>query len=175
MTTIAFKDGILACESQVTNNNAVCGYCQSKIQILEDIAIGFSGSLRDQKLFVDWYKAGEKIEDRPKYNSDNWESIIINVETKEVSEYHDGYLIEYKYDFYALGSGCFLATGAMAAGATAEEAVKIACKYDIYSSGEIHVLDLNEYLNKCRDVKIKEAMDKTFRENAAALKKLADS
>lgn len=38
--------------------------------------------------------------------------------------------------FNAIGSGSFLAIGAMAIGATAKEAVEVACKYDLYCSGE---------------------------------------
>ena len=42
--------------------------------------------------------------------------------------------------FMALGSGAKVAMGAMAAGATAERAVRIACDYDIYTGGRIITL-----------------------------------
>ncbi len=42
--------------------------------------------------------------------------------------------------FYAIGSGYELAMGAMAMGASAEEAVRVAIQYDIHSGGEITVL-----------------------------------
>jgi len=40
-------------------------------------------------------------------------------------------------DFFASGSGQDLARGAMAYGATAKQAVEIACKYDLFSGGKI--------------------------------------
>lgn len=40
-------------------------------------------------------------------------------------------------NFEAVGSGMFLAIGAMEIGATAEQAVKVAIKYDLYCGGEV--------------------------------------
>lgn len=40
-------------------------------------------------------------------------------------------------DFAAVGSGMWLSLGAMEVGATAEEAVKIAIKYNLYCGGEV--------------------------------------
>jgi 20S proteasome alpha/beta subunit len=44
--------------------------------------------------------------------------------------------------YFAEGSGAKYAMGAMAAGATAAEAVAIAIRYDAYSGGEIQTLTL---------------------------------
>jgi hypothetical protein len=46
--------------------------------------------------------------------------------------------------FYVAGSGGSLAMGAMAHGATAEEAVQIACKYDTKTCEPVHVLRVND-------------------------------
>lgn len=40
--------------------------------------------------------------------------------------------------FYAIGSGRRLAIGAMAAGASAKEAVEIACRFDTHSRGPVN-------------------------------------
>jgi ATP-dependent protease HslVU (ClpYQ) peptidase subunit len=42
---------------------------------------------------------------------------------------------------YAIGSGGDLALGAMAAGATPQEAVEIACRFSIYSSGPLQTME----------------------------------
>lgn len=47
-------------------------------------------------------------------------------------------------DFDAVGSGMWLAVGAMEVGSTAEQAVKVACKYDLYCGGEIFKLEVND-------------------------------
>lgn len=44
------------------------------------------------------------------------------------------------HGFYAMGSGKDFASGAMAAGATAEEAVQCAIQFDTCSGGEVQVL-----------------------------------
>ena len=44
--------------------------------------------------------------------------------------------------FYAIGSGCEFATGAMEMGATAEEAVQVAIKHSTSCGGPINVLRL---------------------------------
>lgn len=44
--------------------------------------------------------------------------------------------------FFTIGSGAQYAYGALAAGATPEEAVKIAIEADIYSGGDLQILEL---------------------------------
>jgi ATP-dependent protease HslVU (ClpYQ) peptidase subunit len=44
---------------------------------------------------------------------------------------------------YAIGSGAAFAMGAMDAGATAKEAVKIACR-DVYTGGKIRTYKIKE-------------------------------
>lgn len=41
-------------------------------------------------------------------------------------------------DFAAVGSGMFLALGAMESGASADEAVNVAIKYDLYCGGQVN-------------------------------------
>jgi hypothetical protein len=43
--------------------------------------------------------------------------------------------------FYAVGSGSEYALGALAAGAGPKEAVEIACRFSVYSSGEVQVME----------------------------------
>jgi ATP-dependent protease HslVU (ClpYQ) peptidase subunit len=43
--------------------------------------------------------------------------------------------------FYGVGSGADFALGALAAGATPEEAVNIACRFSVYSSGPLLVME----------------------------------
>jgi ATP-dependent protease HslVU (ClpYQ) peptidase subunit len=45
-------------------------------------------------------------------------------------------------DFDAVGSGMWLAIGAMETGASAEVAAKVAAKYDLYCGGDINVINI---------------------------------
>lgn len=47
------------------------------------------------------------------------------------------------FKFYAIGSGAIMATAAMMAGASALEAVKIACQLDLWSGGKLTTLKLH--------------------------------
>lgn len=50
--------------------------------------------------------------------------------------------LHYISDSYAIGSGSDLALGAMEAGKSALDAVKIACKKSVYCGGQIHAVDI---------------------------------
>lgn len=53
-----------------------------------------------------------------------------------------GFVGPLRADFFAIGTGAAYAYGALAAGASPEEAVEIAISADVYSGGEIRRLDL---------------------------------
>jgi ATP-dependent protease HslVU (ClpYQ) peptidase subunit len=53
-------------------------------------------------------------------------------------------LVEFQSEFVAIGSGAAVALGAMAYGATAREAVRIAIEFDVYSGGEIQEVRLDD-------------------------------
>lgn len=58
----------------------------------------------------------------------------------------EGYNAPYPVDgpFFAVGSGAEIAIGAMAMGASAEQAVKIAAMYDTQTGGKVTVLSLED-------------------------------
>jgi hypothetical protein len=143
MTTIAYKDGILACESLATKADMFCGYNRSKVTEYDKIIIAFSGDLINLEKFSAWYNDGRDPKSLPTYSDDGWGAFVISKETKEIEIFQFGVLVDVVHSFYTMGTGGAIATGAMAAGASAEEAVKIACEYDVYSGGEVHVYDLN--------------------------------
>lgn len=57
---------------------------------------------------------------------------------------------EIEADFAAVGSGSDAALGAMACGADARKAVRIACKYDLHSRPPVHILSLGTKLKPAR-------------------------
>ena len=143
MTTIAYKDGILASDSLASSESHVVGYCDNKVTIVGNKAIAFTGDLDDKDVFIKWVinKKGKK----PQFEN-GFGVFVIDIDTKELTEYKDGERVDYKSDFYTMGSGSLVAIGAMAHGATAKEAVEIACKYNLHTGGEVHVYDFNKKL-----------------------------
>lgn len=144
MTTIVYKDGILACDSQVTTNSEVIiGYC-NKIQEFDNEVICGSGSTTAIKQFIDWHRRGDDPEKKPTLLGDGCVCFVIDKKTLELKRYCDCWYDSIGASFYVTGSGMEIAIGALEMGATAEEAIKAACKYDTGTGGEVHVLDLNK-------------------------------
>lgn len=65
--------------------------------------------------------------------------IAVNGQVFEVSS--DFAVTSERNGLYAIGSGGAVAIGALAAGATPQEAVKIATQYDAYSGGQVRVVN----------------------------------
>ena len=134
MTTIAFKDGLLVADTAVTDNGKYLGQV-CKIHKIQNFMLAGAGSLLTLNKFMEWFRMGADVTKPFDITKENgFDVICIDLNTKEIWEYNSDILatkIDQKY--YALGTGTDFALGAMHAGATAKEAVEIACKIDIYS------------------------------------------
>ena len=126
MTTIAVRDGIMACDSRITGGfisktprkvvvggKCIVGFCGG-------YAAGYAGAL---------FLAGE-LSDRPEtYSEDEEEYIILSPRGIEVADEHLR-VAPISGTFWATGSGGMAAMAAMYMGATAIEAVRVAVKCD---------------------------------------------
>ena len=95
-------------------------------------------------MFFDWFD--DDSPDKPPIHSlklENFEALVVSPDTKEVALIDTtGYPMDIQYPHYAIGSGCEVAFGAMEAGASAEEAVKIAIKRVVGCGGKVMKLKL---------------------------------
>jgi 20S proteasome alpha/beta subunit len=137
MTTIAYKDGVVAYDSLVTVgrrkhteaakvfrwNHALVGMCGSDCPTNDVVKHWLKSLLAEPKV------KGLK-------NSD-FELLIIPADGSLRLLYSDGRGLFLNRLFYAIGSGSDYAMGAMAHGASAEEAVRIAAAFDAYTGGKI--------------------------------------
>lgn len=98
--------------------------------------LGFAGSQTEGMRFVEWY--ANKSGDAPALDS----AEVIILKHNGCIEYWDSSLTptRVKKKFTAIGSGASCALGAMHAGATPEQAVKIACKVDTSTGGPVKCL-----------------------------------
>lgn len=139
MTTVCYRDGILAADSQVTDSSIIVGTVR-KFDVLPDGGVVCTcGRLSDQQRFFDWIVSDKNDDKKPKVESD-FEAVHIGP-GGEIMWYGSD-LQPYQFDhggYWSIGSGFQLAMGAMAHGATAEEACRIACKHDIGSSEPVLV------------------------------------
>jgi ATP-dependent protease HslVU (ClpYQ) peptidase subunit len=128
MTTIAYRDGVLAADSLVTLGHTKVHGSYQKIRRIGSYLVGTVGSVADCQAFMEWLKRGD---DTHPPRKGEYSALVIDPRGK-VRELENGSVLPSPRGakFFALGSGGTFALAAMYAGATATEAVKIAAKID---------------------------------------------
>jgi ATP-dependent protease HslVU (ClpYQ) peptidase subunit len=131
MTVIAFDGTTLAADKYVWGRRGAVGRA-TKIQRITDNLVGVSGSNIIVPQIFAWAKTGFTDEAMPLLQKDPAEHTEIMVITKDrrLLMYENSsvpWINERK--FWAIGAGAELAIGAMAAKATAAEAVAICAEY----------------------------------------------
>lgn len=146
MTTIAYRDGILAADSRVTygeDSGARIHTCKKLYRKTVtqgkksfDVIIATAGESSPGLLFVDWYGSGKPIPDTFLHLGGDFLCLVLTPSGLfEYDVYCRGEPVS--DDFYAIGSGAKAALGAMHCGKSAIEAVRIAARIDPYTGGRI--------------------------------------
>jgi len=138
VTTIAYRDGIMAADSSTYIHGGACrlpGAVKKIWRMKNGAVMGPAGSYRDSHALMRWFEKGEK-DDPP--STGEVTALIISADRRVILVDGEAYR-EVAAPFYAIGSGADAALGAMYAGASAAEAISIAAKIDPYTGGEIHV------------------------------------
>lgn len=146
MTTIAVKDGVMAADTQETDQGLrmPCSKIYKKRigkKNPRTVYFGTAGGSYAGMIFVDWYGSRKAFPEALKYLHEDEDFCILMVDRGVL--YHVNWMcrpVEILADYYAVGSGSHLALGAMSAGASAEEAVKIAADYDPFTSEPIETI-----------------------------------
>ena len=152
MTTIGYRDGVLACDSQESQMDEAAGeiafYHTQKIyrkrlkvnkKLLRvkayDVLIATRGEVGAGMVGFDWYGTGKPI---PDWLSNECQFDLLIVEPKGLF-CMDQYFrpLKINEEYYAIGSGAKAALGAMYMGATAIEAVEAAIQCDPGTGGDI--------------------------------------
>jgi hypothetical protein len=162
LTTIAFKDGTMACDSCWSLGNAVDTLTPKITRLKSGGLLGQSGG-NDGRIFIEILENVKTFKGLPSYNSllDIRASFLglLVLPNKEIIKIattfaapgnwtedncDDVGVWAIDHDFTAVGSGADFAIGAMAFGSDAKTAVKIACRYDINSRPPIHTMTLGK-------------------------------
>lgn len=149
MTTIAYRDGILAADSLVSGEmvrwgsttklaKAPCGWIGA--------ACGDAGAASE---FM-WWVESQSIEpfmppffSAPEFKSPvDVDGLLIDGSGKIWCWAGRPRFFHLDADFTAIGSGSKIAMGAMAMGATAEQSVAVAAQFDVYTGGKIETLSI---------------------------------
>ena len=92
--------------------------------------------------FRDWYAAGRDV---PFERPDEFDGIVVQsdgVVLRMIGK--DNGFVRYDAPFHAVGSGLEILIGAMAAGATAAQAVEIAMRWSTYAAGGLQIETLED-------------------------------
>ena len=146
MTTIAYRDGVLAADSRVTVDNgsgARMHTCRKlfRKRVTEgkkqfEVIIATAGESSPGMVFVDWYGSGKPVPEIFLHIDADFTCLVLT--PKGLFEY-DTFCRgeEIEEDFYAIGSGAMAALAAMHCGKSALDAVRIAARVDTYTGGRV--------------------------------------
>lgn len=140
MTTIAYKDGVIAYDSRQTRNGAIVSDDAPKCQVVDEVSFFLSGAVCDEKALIAAYfgtPSSVPVECSG-YAVDGGNLMMVG---------HDDKTGIWKQELDlsnpdAIGSGAAYALAAMDMGASAEDAVRAAMKRDIYTGGKIRTLQV---------------------------------
>lgn len=139
MTTIAYRDGVMAGETLGTGEGSdfkFPGPFRKIYRLKDGSMVGFCGAADQCELLLQSLK--KKL---PPPKLDNCEALLVHPD-KKVSRFEGLLWSNERAPYYACGSGEKYAYAAMEAGTDAKTAVNIAKKFDPLSGGTIQVLKL---------------------------------
>jgi ATP-dependent HslUV protease subunit HslV len=140
MTTVAWDGTTLAADS-LSTANGLRETMGAKIWRVGPLLVGAAGSRALCLRFREWVADGLDGES-PFHGTDEGNGLVVPPTGQPLAWGEHG-CWTCPADIYALGTGYQLAMGAMAAGATAEQAVEIAARFDTHTGGPITVLHRN--------------------------------
>jgi ATP-dependent protease HslVU (ClpYQ) peptidase subunit len=140
LTTIAFRSGILAGDTRVSDDETIDPADVIKVfKLSSGTLIGFAGTLaKIQKCLRELKKDPEHINIPA---DDETECIVVYSDGKVRILDPDGW-VETEAKYYAIGSGRIPALVAMRCGKSARQAVKIAMDFDKNTGGKIKSVQL---------------------------------
>lgn len=158
MTTIAYRDGVMAADSKCSDEwGAFSTRCRKIARLGSGALLGQAGDAdgRDVIRLLDGCKTEKSLPSRKALADTHCEFAGILVLPRGSIWYIDitcidygpevewsGSVMEVHEAFAAVGSGYQFAIGAMASGRSAAQAVAIACRYDIKSGPPVHAVAL---------------------------------
>ena len=157
MTTVAYCDGIMACDSRLSVGHSHMTKCEKIFRLKSGALFGVCGDddTRDLERILHNVITADDLPSREQLaecklegeyllvlpNKEIWHIDIEMRSWDNTDEWMAG-LRQIKEKFIAIGSGSEYATGAMEFGASAEEAVRCATKWDLYSAPPVKTLEL---------------------------------
>lgn len=142
MTSIAYRAGVLASDSLITNNGNRVGTTKKIEEHPEGYMVCAAGCAVYGYQLRKWAREGQAWPPPLPEQENSSEAFVVCPDGSLVRLQHNG-AMPFEAEYFAAGSGTDHCLGAMAIGATAEEAVRAAIVHDTSSGGEVRTLTLN--------------------------------
>lgn len=143
MTTIAYKDGVIAYDSRITNGSLISDDNACKKLVSRGVVFFFTGACADEQAFVDHYHGTKTATglDVGAMVVDSGRVYIAGFDKDE----NELWKQEITDRYYATGSGESFAWTAMDLGCSARQAVEMAKKRDTGTGGRVrtHKVKIN--------------------------------
>jgi ATP-dependent protease HslVU (ClpYQ) peptidase subunit len=153
MTTIVYKDGIMACDGRVTQGMTILYEDYSKIYTItgskDTYVIGVAGALSQINAFIVWAMEDFDEEEKPKNGLEesslaDLTAIVVRKSENVVYTFeHDGF-INFGNRDVSIGSGSEFAQAGMLLNLSAKGAVELASKMDCQTNDNIFSLVVEE-------------------------------
>lgn len=152
MTTIAYRDGVLAADTMMSYDSTPITLLDLKLFVAGDYAVGICGDCRFIPTLKRWFIAGCPIDDSDfeKLWDDNYDLIAMDTDGCVFMLLADT-LFPLSSSFHSIGSGRLSALGAMAQGATAREAINVAARFDVNTGTVTQAITTEDLKKACAE------------------------
>lgn len=155
MTTIVFANNELSGDGRCTIGDTVISDEIIKVYNINNRLVGFAGRYASGLKFLEWFEEFDNanvVQQQVPFVSVNIPELMEDEDFTGIVAYPEGYVMLFEggkafYEVqapYAIGSGADIALGALDQGATAEEAVRVACKRNVLSGGVVTTVIFDE-------------------------------
>lgn len=145
MTTIAFRDGIMAADSGSWAGDASHGFAEKLARGADGTLYGVAGNAAESEGFLEWVRCGcNGSSPKPVYTADRKESsfiVLIARPGERIGLLSGGGEERYDAPYYAIGAGAVAAFGALFMGATAVQSIEAAKEHGVGAFGKIRTVN----------------------------------
>lgn len=142
MTTIAYKDGIMAADTQVSGSSTKFASIVKIAKTPSGSLVGAAGHCTWINKLITWASSSDDDATPPLPEIGHGSGFLIRPDRTIVGIEETG-TFECASPYYATGSGEKFAMGVMAFGGSAEDAVRVSINLDLATGGEVITISQN--------------------------------
>lgn len=149
MTTIAYRNGIIAADTLCRDDEFQQKYFRRKFRVMGDAVIAESGEDRWIDVFHSWWAAG-RLQPAPRIPKGQIGMIVVYPDLRCEMWADAQYGLPITEEYCATGSGGSVALGAMFWGHSAADGVRAAMQHDNDTGGKVETIDVRKALKARR-------------------------